>query len=106
MNAELKELCKLADISELVRKTFYKGNERRDVTSPKYELVSAHTGRRSFICNALAKGISVNVVMQWTGHADYKSMKPYVDVADSIRVQEMQKFNTDDIRIKFFLGAA
>ena len=99
MNAELKELCKLADISEPVRKTFYKGNERRDVTSPKHELVSTHTGRRSFICNALAKGIPVNVVMQWTGHADYKSMKPYVDVADSIRVQEMQKFNTDDIKI-------
>ena len=99
MNAELKELCKLAGISEPVRKTFYKGNERRDVTSPKHELVSTHTGRRSFICNALAKGIPVNVVMQWTGHADYKSMKPYVDVADSIRVQEMQKFNTDDIKI-------
>ena len=99
MNTELKELCKLADISEPVRKTFYKGNERRDVTSPKHELVSTHTGRRSFICNALAKGIPVNVVMQWTGHADYKSMKPYVDVADSIRAQEMQKFNTDDIKI-------
>lgn len=42
MNAELKELCKLADISEPVRKTFYKGNERRDVTSPKHELVSTH----------------------------------------------------------------
>ena len=99
MNVELKELCKLAGINEPIRRTYYKGNERRDVTSPKYELVSTHTGRRSFICNALAHGTPVNVVMQWTGHADYKSMKTYVDVADTIRVQEMEKFDTDDILI-------
>ena len=42
---------------------------------------------------------SRRMCLVWTGHADYKSMKPYVDVADSIRAQEMQKFNTDDIKI-------
>ena len=85
--------------TDLVRKTFYRGNERQDLRLPKYEVVSTHTGRKSFICNALALGIPVDVVMKWTGHADYKSMKPYIAVADEIKAREMAKFNASDIRI-------
>lgn len=59
----------------------------------KYELITPHVGRKSFICNCLALGIPVNVVMKWTGHKDYKSMKPYIDVADSIKAREMKKFD-------------
>ena len=45
------------------------------------------------ICNALALGIPVQVVMKWTGHSDYKAMKPYIDIADDIKIQAMNKFN-------------
>ena len=98
-NEELKELCMLAGIDEEIRKTYYKGNERIDERRPKYEFVSSHTGRKSFICNALALGIPAEVVMKWTGHADYKSMKPYIAVADEIKAREMAKFNAADIKI-------
>ncbi len=60
---------------------------------PKYALVGTHTGRRTFICTALSLGIPVQVVMKWTGHSDYKSMKPYIDVADKNKINEMKKFN-------------
>jgi len=45
------------------------------------KLSCTHAGRRSFICFALATGIPPQVVMKWTGHSDYKSMKPYIDIA-------------------------
>ena len=51
------------------------------------------TGRRTFICNALALGIPPQVVMKWTGHSDYKAMKPYIDIADDIKANAMSKFN-------------
>ena len=89
----LKELGELAEIDEPVRETYYKGNERIDEVTPKYALLSTHTGRRTFICNALALGIPVQVVMKWTGHSDYKAMKPYIDIADDIKIQAMNKFN-------------
>lgn len=54
-------------------------------------LLSTHTGRKTFICKALALGIPVNVVMQWTGHSDYNAMKPYIAVADSIRASNMSR---------------
>ena len=57
------------------------------------ELLTSHAARRSFICNSLAAGVPVNVVMKWTGHSDYQAMKPYIDVADSIKAKEMDKLN-------------
>lgn len=93
MNVYLHELCELAGFNEPIRQTYYKGNERIDVVKPKYKLIGTHTGRRTFICNALGMGIPPQVVMKWTGHSDYKAMKPYIDVADEIKIEAMKKFN-------------
>ena len=93
MNRDLKELCKLAEINDPIRITSYKGNVRIDEIHPKWELVGTHTGRRSFVVNALSLGIPPNVVMKWTGHSDYKAMKPYIDIVDSIKASSMTKFN-------------
>ena len=93
MNDYLKEVAELAEINEPVRQTYYKGNERIDEVTPKYALLGTHAGRRTFICNALALGIPPQVVMKWTGHSDYKAMKPYTDIADDIKANAMSKFN-------------
>ena len=93
MNLYLKELCQLAGIDEPIRETYYRGNERIEEVLPKYELVGTHVGRRTFICNALSLGIPTQVVMKWTGHNDYKAMKPYIDIADKIKSDAMSKFN-------------
>lgn len=93
MNDYLKELAELAGIDEPIRETYYKGNERIDEITPKYALLGTHAGRRTFICNALSLGIPAQVVMKWTGHSDYKAMKPYIDIADDIKANAMSKFN-------------
>ncbi len=93
MNDYLKELGELAEINEPIRETYYKGNQRIDEVTPKYALLGTHAGRRTFICNALALGIPAQVVMKWTGHSDYKAMKPYIDIADDIKTNAMSRFN-------------
>ena len=93
MNEYLKELAELVGIDDPIRETYYKGNERIDTVSPKHDLLSTHAGRRTFICNALSLGIPPHVVMKWTGHSDYKAMKPYIDIADDIKASAMSKFN-------------
>ena len=49
-------------------------------------------GCRTFICFALSSGIPPQVVMKWTGHCDYKSMKPYIDIAGSVKSNAMNTF--------------
>ena len=93
MNDYLKELGELAEINEPVSETYYKGSSRIDTITPKYALLGTHAGRRTFICNALALGIPAQVVMKWTGHSDYKAMKPYIDIADDVKANAMNKFN-------------
>lgn len=93
MNQYLHELCEMVGFDEPIRITYYRGCERFDEIKPKYKLVGTHTGRRSFICNALGMGISPQVVMKWTGHSDYKAMKPYIDVCDEIKAEAMKKFD-------------
>ncbi len=93
MNRDIKELCRLAGIDEGIRVTTYKGSVRNDEIHPKWELLGTHTGRRTFIVNALSLGIAPNIVMKWTGHSDYKSMKPYIDIVDSIKASSMTMFN-------------
>lgn len=93
MNRDLKELCRLAGINEKIRITTYSGNQRKDEIKEKWELVGTHTGRRTFIVNCLSLGIPPNVVMKWTGHSDYKAMKPYIDIVDTIKASEMTKLD-------------
>ena len=93
MNDYLKELCELAGIDSPVHITYYRGQQRIDETRPKYELMGTHAARRTFICNAILLGIPANVIMKWTGHSDYKAMKPYIDVADETKVSAMSKFD-------------
>ena len=93
MNDYLKEVGKLCGIDQPVTITYYRGNERIDEIYPKYELLGTHAGRRTFICNALIMGIAPQVVMKWTGHSDYKAMKPYIDITDSAKAEAMKLFD-------------
>lgn len=96
MNNSLHLLFKLAGFNEQVKEVYYQGNQRKEEISPKYELISTHAGRRTFICMALAKGIPPSVVMKWTGHSDYKAMKPYIDIADDVKEEYMKKFDDEE----------
>lgn len=93
MNAWLKEVCYLAGIDEPITLVYYRGAERIEETHPKYELIGTHTGRRTFICNALTMGIPAATVMEWTGHSDYKAMKPYIKIADEEKAKAMKLFD-------------
>lgn len=97
MNDYLKELGELAGINEPIRETYYKGNDRIDEVYPKYELLGTHAGRRTFICNALSMGIPAHVVMKWTGHSDYKAMKPYIDIADEDKREAMKLWDKKEV---------
>lgn len=89
----MKELGKICEINTMETIIYYQGNNRIEDTIPKYELLTTHTGRRTFICNAIMLGISPNIVMKWTGHADYNAMRPYIEIADQAKKEAMNLFN-------------
>lgn len=93
MNQYLKIICKLCDFNSPVTITSYQNGERGDYTFPKWQVMGTHAARRTFICHALSAGIPPQVVMKWTGHSDYKAMKPYIDVAENTKASAMEQFD-------------
>jgi len=90
-NNYVKELCELAGIKDPVEIVRYRGAVRDSKIYPKHELVSAHTGRKTFVTLSLAKGIPAEVVMKVTGHSDYKSFKRYVEVDEGRKRDAMSR---------------
>lgn len=93
MNEYLKEVCFECGIDEPVTDIYYVGGRKFETTKEKWEVVGTHCGRRTFICNALMMGIPPNIVMKWTGHSDYKAMKPYIDISDKAKGNAMRLFD-------------
>jgi len=90
MNKYLKDLCELCGFNTMITKVCFRKGQRVEETYPKYELIGTHAGRRTFICFALSSGVPPQVVMKWTGHSDYKAMKPYIDIAEKTKADTMK----------------
>lgn len=89
MNTYLKEVAQIAGINQPVTKVYYVGNKRVEETKPKYEWIGTHVGRKTFICTMLSKGVAPQVVMQFTGHNSYETMKPYIGITESAKAKAM-----------------
>jgi|GEM_PF-1389124 len=83
LNAHLKRLGRQAGLLGVVERVRYAGGHRQVAQLRKYELLSCHTARRTFVTLALEAGLRPETVMKVTGHKDWSSFKRYVNIADS-----------------------
>ena len=94
LNDYLKEAAKMAGLDREIVQVYFKGNTRYEDTYKFWEQISCHDARRTFVCCSLALGIPTSVVMSCTGHSDYESMRPYIEVADETQKMQMEKWNS------------
>ncbi|GHT09010.1 integrase [Bacteroidia bacterium] len=93
MNEHLKRLGQVCGLEEPTRVVYFKGNVRHEEVYPKWALLTTHCGRRTFVVTALQLGIPSEVIIRWTGHNDYKAMKPYIKIVDELKERSMSKFD-------------
>lgn len=91
LNLYIKEVAKLAGIDEPTEIIRFNGAKERRTVHPKYELVSAHTARKTYITVSLELGMSTEEVMSISGHSSYKSFKRYVNVTKDRAKKAMAK---------------
>ncbi len=72
-NKQLKKVCKAAELNEV-------GRLSKEPEKQLHELISAHTGRRSFATNAYVKGIPIISIMRMTGHRTEKAFMRYIQL--------------------------
>jgi site-specific recombinase XerD len=90
-NLFIKQIGKLAGINEKIIRTRHRGSEMVQDTQPKYQFLSSHTGRRTFVTLSLELGMRPEVVMSVTGHKGYNSFKRYIKLTSKTKMQEMQQ---------------
>ncbi|MGZ4155978.1 MAG: tyrosine-type recombinase/integrase [Bacteroidia bacterium] len=77
-NGEIKKIALKAGITSLETKRETRGGKKLILTLPKYEMISSHTGRRSFATNFYEDGVTIRELMSVTGHTTEQAFKNYV----------------------------
>jgi integrase len=90
-NKRIKEICRLAKIDDLVKRSVTKGGVRQTTQYGKWELVSSHTARRSGATNMYKCGIPPHDIMMITGHTTEKMLMKYICITDEENAQRLAK---------------
>jgi integrase len=90
-NDYIKECCKLAGIDQITTVTNFIGSGIEELTKPKYELITAHTARKTFITLSFYLGMDVKVIKSITGHTQDRTFDKYLKIADEMKTDVMTK---------------
>jgi len=90
-NEYIKDACKMAKIDSVESFTRTVGGKLVTVSKPKYELVSSHTGRRSFCTNMYLHGLDTLMIRSISGHKTEKSFLKYIKVSQKEHAEIMAK---------------
>jgi site-specific recombinase XerD len=82
-NEQLKLLCKIAGFKEETTITYKLGGELISEVKQRWELVTTHTARKTFITNCLRAGIEAYLVMEIVGIKKESTFRRYVQVTNN-----------------------
>ena len=100
MNVYLKEIGLLAELTDPVQTVKYSGSKRIEIIKRKFELMSFHAARRTFITLSLEKGMRPEIVMQIVGIKKWETFKRYIRLTENIKVIEMNSKWNDSFHLK------
>ena len=91
-NSYIKDVVKVIDALKVgVDITATKGGKRSTVNSPKWQLVSTNTARRSFATNEFLAGTPSLTIMAITGHKTEKAFLKYIKVTPNEHAKLMKE---------------
>ena len=89
-NQYLKQLGAMAGLFDRHNKVRFYGKNRVQNRLHKWELLSTHTARRTFVILALERGMRPEVLMRITGHKKLSTLQQYISITDNVVEQEMK----------------
>lgn len=90
-NDFVKELGKHCGIDKPTLVVHYRGSKRIEERVPKYTLLSSHTGRRTFVTQCIERGMSLEMIREFTGHKDISALLRYAKIANQHKTIQMEK---------------
>lgn len=93
LNKNIQRCCEIIGLNQDITLTRFIGSRRINQKFKKFELITSHTARKTFITNSLILGINERVIRSITNSKDEKSFKRYVKVTQEFAQNEMNKWN-------------
>ena len=90
-NRHLKEIGAMMGMFGKHKVVKFYGTKRKEDTRAKWELISTHTARRTFVILALERGMRPEVVMKITGHKKLSTLQRYITISDTVVEAEMMR---------------
>lgn len=92
-NIQVKKLCELAGITEVILGGLKNPETNRKEKSyyPKFKLISSHTCRRSFVSNHYGK-LDDKTVMAITGHKSHSTFLDYVKTSKREHAEKLEQY--------------
>ena len=88
-NEHLYQMGQDLKFKEPVKKVVFKGAEVVETYVPKYDILTTHLGRKTFITNSLILGMPERQVKEFSGHKNESNFRRYVAFADSYKSKVM-----------------
>jgi len=89
MNEQLKVIAEKLGFTRDITKMQFSGKDRIDETQRLCDVLGTHSARRTFVVHALEMGWSPQLVMSYTGHEDYDTLRAYIAITDQTRKKMM-----------------
>lgn len=91
-NEKVKDLCKLAEINEVILGSVKNAETKRKEKGyyPKWKLIASHTCRRSFVTNLYGKLDDITI-MAITGHKKHSQFLDYVKTTNEEHIQKLEE---------------
>jgi len=99
INETIKEVGRRAGLNSKVAVDEFKGDKCITKYVEKWQLLSTHVGRKTFVSVAASKSLPIHIVASIAGHSVKTCMKFYMGVADKdkfVRVVKEMKFTERD----------
>jgi len=86
-----KEIDEIAELTTPVRIIRFTGTKEVQIRQPKFEFMSSHMARRTFVTIMLEKGVPITVVQKITQHSDIRMLMKYESHGENAIIESLKK---------------
>lgn len=92
-NDYIKECCEIVEINKPTTITWFVGTKKVQITLPKYELITSHTARKTFITNSLLLGMEPKAIKKIANIKKDAVLDKYMKITEEYTDLQMDKWN-------------
>ena len=83
----IKKIAFKLGFNELITSVYYSGGDQIRQTKYKWEVLSTHSGRKTFISKNVEEGVPLHIVASFTGHSkNSKALSRYYEISDKMKL--------------------